>query len=208
MLLNENDKNPFFKNTEYRCLGDITLASSNIKWKNNTNTYKYIDLTSVDRENHSIGETIEISALTAPSRAQKLVAKDDVIFATTRPTQLRFAFINEEFANSIASTGYCVLRAKPNLVLPKWVYHNLGSIDFKNFLEENQSGSAYPAVSDSKVKDYKIPVPSLDVQEKIIAILDNFENLANSIKNGLPREIELRRKQYEYYRSELLDFSR
>ncbi|WP_370427212.1 restriction endonuclease subunit S [Actinobacillus pleuropneumoniae] len=208
LLLNENDKNPFFKNTEYRCLGDITLASSNIKWKNNTNTYKYIDLTSVDRENHSIGETIEISALTAPSRAQKLVAKDDVIFATTRPTQLRFAFINEEFANSIASTGYCVLRAKPNLVLPKWVYHNLGSIDFKNFLEENQSGSAYPAVSDSKVKDYKIPVPSLDVQEKIIAILDNFENLANSIKNGLPREIELRRKQYEYYRSELLDFSR
>ncbi|KIE93504.1 putative type I restriction endonuclease [Actinobacillus pleuropneumoniae] len=185
LLLNENDKNPFFKNTEYRCLGDITLASSNIKWKNNTNTYKYIDLTSVDRENHSIGETIEISALTAPSRAQKLVAKDDVIFATTRPTQLRFAFINEEFANSIASTGYCVLRAKPNLVLPKWVYHNLGSIDFKNFLEENQSGSAYPAVSDSKVKDYKIPVPSLDVQEKIIAILDNFENLANSIKNGL-----------------------
>lgn len=208
LLLNENDKNPFFKNTEYRCLVDITLASSNIKWKNNTNTYKYIDLTSVDRENHSIGETIEISALTAPSRAQKLVAKDDVIFATTRPTQLRFAFINEEFANSIASTGYCVLRAKPNLVLPKWVYHNLGSIDFKNFLEENQSGSAYPAVSDSKVKDYKIPVPSLDVQEKIIAILDNFENLANSIKNGLPREIELRRKQYEYYRSELLDFSR
>ncbi|EFL78690.1 restriction endonuclease subunit S [Actinobacillus pleuropneumoniae] len=208
LLLNENDKNPFFKNTEYRCLGDITLVSSNIKWKNNTNTYKYIDLTSVDRENHSIGETIKISALTAPSRAQKLVAKDDVIFATTRPTQLRFAFINEEFANSIASTGYCVLRANPNLVLPKWIYHNLGSIDFKNFLEENQSGSAYPAVSDSKVKDYKIPVPSLDVQEKIIAILDNFENLANSIKNGLPREIELRRKQYEYYRNELLDFSR
>lgn len=207
LLLNENEKNPFFKNAEYRCLGDITLLSSNIRWKNNTNSYKYIDLTSVDRENHSIGETIEISALTAPSRAQKLVVKDDVIFATTRPTQLRFAFINEEFENSIASTGYCVLRANTDLALPKWIYHNLGSIDFKNFLEENQSGSAYPAVSDSKVKEYKIPVPSLDIQEKIILILDKFENLANSIKDGLPREIELRRKQYEYYRNELLSFS-
>lgn len=207
LLLNENEKNPFFKNAEYRCLGDITLLSSNIRWKNNTNSYKYIDLTSVDRENHSIGETIEISALTAPSRAQKLVVKDDVIFATTRPTQLRFAFINEEFENSIASTGYCVLRANTDLALPKWIYHNLGSIDFKNFLEENQSGSAYPAVSDSKVKEYKIPVPSLDIQEKIILILDQFENLANSIKDGLPREIELRRKQYEYYRNELLSFS-
>ncbi|THA22370.1 restriction endonuclease subunit S [Histophilus somni] len=207
LLLNENEKNPFFKNAEYRCLGDITLLSSNIRWKNNTNSYKYIDLTSVDRENHSIGETIEISALTAPSRAQKLVVKDDVIFATTRPTQLRFAFINEEFENSIASTGYCVLRANTDLALPKWIYHNLGSIDFKNFLEENQSGSAYPAVSDSKVKEYKIPVPSLDIQEKIILILDKFENLANSIKDGLPREIKLRRKQYEYYRNELLSFS-
>lgn len=207
LLLNENEKNLFFKNAEYRCLGDITLLSSNIRWKNNTNSYKYIDLTSVDRENHSIGETIEISALTAPSRAQKLVVKDDVIFATTRPTQLRFAFINEEFENSIASTGYCVLRANTDLALPKWIYHNLGSIDFKNFLEENQSGSAYPAVSDSKVKEYKIPVPSLDIQEKIILILDKFENLANSIKDGLPREIGLRRKQYEYYRNELLSFS-
>lgn len=207
VLLNENEKKTFFKNVEYRCLGDITLSSSNVKWKNNTNIYKYIDLTSVDRENHSIGETIEISALTAPSRAQKLVAKDDVIFATTRPTQLRFAFINKEFENSIASTGYCVLRANADLVLPKWIYHNLGSIDFKKFLEENQSGSAYPAVSDSKVKEYKIPVPSLDIQEKIILILDKFENLANSIKDGLPREIELRRKQYEYYRNELLSFS-
>lgn len=207
LLLNENQKNPFFKNIEYRCLGDITLSSSNVKWKNNTNIYKYIDLTSVDRENHSIGETIEISALTAPSRAQKLVAKDDVIFATTRPTQLRFTFINEEFENSIASTGYCVLRANTNLVLPKWIYHNLGSIDFKNFLEENQSGSAYPAVSDSKVKEYKIPIPPLEIQEKIILILDKFENLANSIKDGLPREVELRKKQYEYYRNELLNFS-
>jgi type I restriction enzyme S subunit len=58
------------------------------------------------RENNSITETSEITAKNAPSRAKKLVVKDDVIFATTRPTQQRLCAINEEYSGEIASTGY------------------------------------------------------------------------------------------------------
>ena len=58
----------------------------------------------------------------------------------------------------------------------------------------------------SKYSKIKIPVPSLQTQQKVVDILDKFDTLVNSITEGLPREIELRRKQYEYYRELLLNF--
>nr|WP_285834189.1 restriction endonuclease subunit S [Escherichia coli] len=51
-----------------------------------------------------------------------------------------------------------------------------------------------------------IPVPSMEIQERIVSILDKFDTLTNSITEGLPREIELRQKQYEYYRDLLFSF--
>ncbi|MGG4204256.1 restriction endonuclease subunit S [Paenibacillus jamilae] len=191
---------------EWKTLGDVTLPTSNIRWRDTTDTYRYIDLTSVSREKHTIIETIEISAENAPSRAQKLVIKNDVIFATTRPTQQRLCLITKEFSGGVASSGYCILRAQNNEVLPKWIYYCITSSKFKNYVEENQSGSAYPAISDAKVKNFKIPTPPLTEQERIVAILDKFNELKASITEGLPHEIELRQKQYEYYCNMLLSF--
>ena len=63
-----------------------------------------------------------------------------------------------------------------------------------------------PAVNKSDLVQLKIPVPSHEEQKRIVAILDKFDALTNSITEGLPREIELRQKQYEYYRDLLLSF--
>ena len=202
-LLNFDDQ---AETIEWRALKEISLQTHNIKWQKNQETYQYIDLTSVNRENHKIEETIEISAANAPSRAQKIVEEEDVIFATTRPTQQRVTLVNNEYSGAIASTGYCVLRANKNVVLPKWIYFNTLSKTFQKYLEENQSGSAYPAISDTKLKEFGIPIPPLAEQARIVAILDKFDALTHSITEGLPREIELRQKQYEYYRNLLLSF--
>lgn len=51
-----------------------------------------------------------------------------------------------------------------------------------------------------------MPVPSVTEQDRIVAILDKFDALTESLTEGLPREIELRQKQYEYYRNLLLNF--
>lgn len=197
----------FGDEVEWKCLGDVVEQTYNIKWADNNKSYQYIDLTSVSRENNNIVETTEINALNAPSRAKKLVEKDDVIFATTRPTQQRLCLINDIYSGQVASTGYCVLRAKSNEVLPKWIFYYLSATQYKHYVEENQRGSAYPAISDTKVKEFKIPVPSLAKQQQIVDILDSFDKLTNSITEGLPKEIDLRQKQYEYYRDLLLDFS-
>ena len=196
----------FGDDVEWKTLGEITIYTQNIKWNENSDTYCYIDLTSVNLESNTIIATKEINYETAPSRAQKIVERDDVIFATTRPTQMRIALINNDYHGQIASTGYCVLRANQNQVLPKWIYFCLTTMDFKNYLEENQSGSAYPAISDGKLKEYKIPFPPLEEQKRIVNILDKFDALVNDISQGLPAEINARRKQYEYYREKLLSF--
>ena len=58
----------------------------------------------------------------------------------------------------------------------------------------------------SNYANKKIPIPSIEEQERIVAILDKFDTLVNSISEGLPKEIQQRRQQYEYYREQLLTF--
>ena len=57
------------------------------------------------------------------------------------------------------------------------------------------------------IKSFKIPIPSLDIQSRIVEVLDNFDTVCNDLKIGLPKEIELRQKQYEYFREKLLTFT-
>ena len=56
--------------------------------------------------------------------------------------------------------------------------------------------------------DFLIPIPPLSEQQRIVSILDRFEALTTDLQQGLPAEIEARRKQYEYYREQLLTFKR
>jgi type I restriction enzyme S subunit len=67
-------------------------------------------------------------------------------------------------------------------------------------------GGTMPLINKSDFSKIVVPVPSLEEQARIVAILDKFDTLTNSISEGLPREIELRQKQYEYYRDLLLSF--
>lgn len=190
---------------QWKTIGEVTLRTSNIKWREATRSYRYVDLTSVDIETKKITETTEVTANNAPSRAQKLIEENDVIFATTRPTQQRFCLIDGEYSDEVASTGFCVLRAKQDEVLPKWIWHWISTSYFKKYVEENQSGSAYPAISDAKVKECYIPVPcpenpekSLTIQSEIVRILDKF--------TALTAELTMRKNQYNYYRDQLLCF--
>lgn len=69
-----------------------------------------------------------------------------------------------------------------------------------------KKGAGIPHVYPKDLARFLIPIPPLHVQQEIVDKLDRFNALANSITEGLPREIELRQQQYEYYRDLLLDF--
>jgi type I restriction enzyme S subunit len=72
---------------------------------------------------------------------------------------------------------------------------------------KNVTTSSFSSVDMNGFKKFPIPIPPLSEQERIVAILDKFDALVNDISQGLPAEIEARRKQYEYYRNKLLNFS-
>jgi len=187
---------------EWKTLADITLPTSNIKWRDVEHTHLYIDLSSVSIETKKIIETTEVDATNAPSRAQKIIQEGDVIFATTRPTQMRYCLIDDIYSGQIASTGYCVLRPQISKVLPKWILYCIASKRFKSHVENNESGAAYPAISDTKIKAFEIPVPPLNIQAEIIQILDTFTELTAE----LTAELVARKQQYAYYREQLLTF--
>ena len=96
--------------------------------------------------------------------------------------------------------------ANPNKTSEKYVEYLLSSL--KSKLESKSTGSAQENLNLAAFSNLRLPFPSLEKQEKIIKILENFETYTNSITEGLPKEIALRQKQYEYYREQLLDFPR
>ncbi|MDD6088737.1 MAG: restriction endonuclease subunit S [Desulfovibrionaceae bacterium] len=191
---------------EWKTLGECILKSSNIKWKNESSCFYYIDLSSVNRDTHKITETTKIKSDTAPSRASQIVNQGDILFGTTRPLLNRYCQIPQEYHNQICSTGFCVLRPNISIINERWIYHIISSANFMDYVEKYQQGASYPSISDADVKKYKIPVPPLPVQEEIVRILDRFDALCDDLISGLPAEIAARRKQYEYYRDKLLTF--
>lgn len=98
-----------------------------------------------------------------------------------------------------------VIGIEPNdLVSVAYLYHCLTAM--KQQLVEASSGSAQSNLNLEKVGNLVIPVPPLEEQARIVAILDKFDALVNDLSSGLPAEIKARRQQYAHYRDRLLTF--
>lgn len=97
-------------------------------------------------------------------------------------------------------------RPKGENVNRNFLKHYLLSKEFQDVLQKNAIGGTVKGIKGSKLHELKVPVPPLEVQQRIVDILDRFDTLCNDISSGLPAEIEMRQKQYEYYRDKLLSF--
>lgn len=91
---------------------------------------------------------------------------------------------------------------------PDYLYHYLSSKNVQNYWESKINSGSVSNLNADIIKTLPVPLPDKHQQERISVLLDKFDTLGNSVSEGLPREIELRRKQYEYYRDLLLSFPR
>lgn len=91
---------------------------------------------------------------------------------------------------------------------PKYVAYFFQTEQFQKQKRPFISGTKVRRVNVGDLAKIKIPVPSTEEQARIVSILDKFDMLTTSISEGLPKEIELRKKQYEYYRDKLLTFNK
>lgn len=85
---------------------------------------------------------------------------------------------------------------------PKYFYYFMKTVD----LEKLNVAGGVPSMTQKVLNKITIPVPSLEIQKRIVEILDRFDSLVDDISSGLPAEIAARRKQYEFYRDKLLTF--
>ena len=96
--------------------------------------------------------------------------------------------------------------ANPEFAITEYVYYYLNSI--KDYLANKSYGSAQDNLNLSTFSSLKIPVPSLEIQYRIVQVLDNFDTVCHDLNIGLPKEIELRQKQYEYWRNMMFNFDK
>ena len=99
-----------------------------------------------------------------------------------------------------------VARIRSKQVNNRYIYHYI-ACRFPSYVEKKKTGGAIPHVSQKDIAFFRVPIPSADVQNRIVNVLDNFEKICSDLNIGLPAEIEARQKQYEYYRDKLLTFA-
>lgn len=173
------------KGWQTKALGEVLQKTEAVNPLQKPNAeFDYIDVSSVSNQTFQIEETQRLKGKDAPSRARKLVKANDVIFATIRPTLQRIAIVPELLDGQICSTGYFVLRPKPD-VHHRFVFYSLFTHDFMERMESLQKGASYPAVTDGDVRGHLLAVPPLPEQRRIVGILDEaFAGIATAKANA------------------------
>ncbi len=165
-------------------LGDVIEKTEQKDPRKNPDwQFKYIDVSSINRDTLKIFTYKTYYGKNAPSRARKVVRKGDIIFATVRPTLKRLAMIGEYFDEQICSTAFCVLRAQQSRINNLYLFYALQRDVFISKLGEIQRGANYPAVTDKDVKNQYIPLPPLHIQQKIASILSAVDEKIEKEEN-------------------------
>ena len=162
----------------------------NIPWLR-TNEVKFNTITTTEK--YVTEKAVEETGL-------KWILPNSIIIAISGATAGRVAM------NSIPLTTNqhcCSISVDERIVNYKYLYYLLVNQN-RQILSLKQG--ARGDLNMSMIKSLKIPVPSLEIQSCIVEVLDNFDTVCNDLNIGLPKEIELRQKQYEYFRDKLLTF--
>ena len=99
-----------------------------------------------------------------------------------------------------------LIRLDESLLNISYFLHYFDSKGMKKHFNATKNKSSQGYLRANDIEDIQVPIPPLTIQKEIVAILDKFDALVNDISTGLPAEIAARKKQYEYYRNQLLDF--
>jgi len=131
----------------------------------------------------------------------------DVLFSGTG-TIGETVVIENEPTNWNIKEGVYTIKPNKEKLLSKFLHFILHNSLIRNDYMKKAAGGTVKSVKMEDMKNLVIPVPSLEVQQRIVNVLDNFDAICSDLKIGLPAEIEAKQKQYEYYRDKLLNFDK
>lgn len=144
--------------------------------------FTYIDVSAINKEAGVIEAPSILEPAEAPSRARKIVCKDDVIYSCVRPYLLNVAVVEEEIDPApIASTAFAIINGL-GLIVPRYIWIVLRSPFMVSCVEETQRGQAYPAINDADFAVLPFPLPPLPEQRRIVAKLEELMALCDRLE--------------------------
>ena len=150
---------------------------------NKSDEIKYIDISSVDNKINEIVAYTEYIFENAPSRAQQYIRKNDILISTVRPNLKNIAINKLEYKETVASSGFCVLRPK---YVSEYLFIAVLQDKFTSDMVAVTTGANYPAIKDSDILNYEISNPPLELQQQFATFVQQidkskFENTTQEI---------------------------
>lgn len=155
----------------------------------------YIDVGTLDNVHHRLAaKENHVTAKDAPSRARKIIKNEDVLYSTVRPYLHNICIVDKEFSKTpIASTAFCVMHARKEVLLHKFLFYWLLTSEFDKYSNGDPSkGALYPAIGEKDLLNGVIPVPSLEEQAQIVEkietafyALDTIDTLQSQYQDNL-----------------------
>lgn len=175
--------------------------------------FKYITLENIN--DGKVNKLIECVYRSAPSRARRVVHKDDILIATVRPLLHSHYFVDEEVRDIICSTGFCVVKTDEEQLHNKYLYQLLFSPLIDSQIEAITAGSSYPAINSNDVKKLIVPLPAPPEQRVIaaalsdadayIAALEKLIAKKRAVKQGVTQELLTGKRRLPGYSEEWVE---
>ena len=171
----------------------ITLEEDGINW---------IKIGDVDSESRYVEETKE-KITQEGAKKSRIVKKGDLILSNSMSFGRPY-IVNQE---GCIHDGWILISDYQTNYSTDFLYYLLTTNKVQKYMRDNVVSGTVQNLNIDIVKNIEIPLPPLEVQKRIVEVLDNFEKICNNLNIGLPAEIEARQKQYEFYRNFLLTFN-
>ena len=159
--------------------------------------FNYVDISSIDKENHEIVYTTKHFVGKHPSRAQQCLKSGDIVLSTVRPN-LKNVAINYIDDNRVGTSGFCVLRVVESKCTKEYLMTILMSDTFTNDMVGKTTGSNYPAIKCDDIYNYLVPCPDINEKKKYSIFYENVRKQKNIIKQEISKLKEMRDKEYYY----------
>ena len=160
-------------------ISDIAQTNtSSYSSKNNWAFVNYLDTGNITQNVIDSIQHIDLTEEKLPSRAKRKVKTNSIIYSTVRPNQLHYGIVKSQPQNFLVSTGFTVIDVDETKAVAEYVYYFLTQADIVESLQAigEQSVSTYPSIKPSDIENIEIPLPSLDVQKKIVGILKSLDD--------------------------------
>ena len=193
-------------NVIWRTLGEIAkFTYGYTDTAKEAGSVRFVRITDISEDGTLNPHNAKYVELTEENR-KYLLNKGDLLLARTGATYGKTLYFDSD-EPAVYASFLIKLTLDKNLIRNRYYWHFSKSSMYWMQAEKYVSKGGQQQFNAKAAGKIKIPIPPLDIQDRIISVLDNFEAICTDLNIGLPAEIEARQKQYEYYRDLLLTFA-